>query len=72
MSAVCAIGEEVLLEGYALLGVSLLPAEDAVAARAAWESLPGEAQLVVLTPKARAALGKHLHGRDLLVVVLPS
>ncbi len=40
MSGIVAIGEELLLAGYALAGVDVLPAEDAAAARAAWEALP--------------------------------
>jgi vacuolar-type H+-ATPase subunit F/Vma7 len=72
VSAVVAIGEEALLAGYALVGVTVVAARDAAAARAAWETLPSDAQLVLLTAAARAALGSSVRERTVLCAVLPS
>jgi vacuolar-type H+-ATPase subunit F/Vma7 len=67
---VAVIGEEVLVRGFGLAGARVLPAEDPAAVRAAWQELPGEVVLVILTRPAAAALA----GRDRderLVAVLP-
>ena len=56
MSRICAIGEPERVRVFALAGVSVVPAEDGRAARAAWVALPPETALVILTPMAGAAL----------------
>jgi vacuolar-type H+-ATPase subunit F/Vma7 len=71
VSGIVAIGEERLLTGYALAGVAMLPAEDAANAREAWERLPADTAMVVLTPAAHAALADAVRERELLYVVLP-
>jgi vacuolar-type H+-ATPase subunit F/Vma7 len=60
MSRAVAIGEEALLEGWALAGVEIVPAGDARSVQEAWESLDPDVVLVVLTPSARTALGRKL------------
>jgi vacuolar-type H+-ATPase subunit F/Vma7 len=73
MSRVAAIGEGVLLAGYALAGVDVHAADDTDAARAAWDGLPEDVACVILTPAARAALARHLDERARVVwAVLPS
>ncbi len=71
MSAIVAIGEPALIEGYALAGVRVLAAEGADEVRRAWESLTRTTGLVILT----AAAGTHLGdepGREMpLTVVMP-
>ncbi len=56
MGLLVAIGEAVRVEGFALGGATVLVAEDPAAVRRAWESLPSDVAVVVLTPKAAAAL----------------
>jgi vacuolar-type H+-ATPase subunit F/Vma7 len=62
VSRVVAIGEERLLEGYALAGVEVLPAAGAAAAREAWRALPADVALVLLSPAAHEALAGELAG----------
>jgi hypothetical protein len=64
------IGEELLVRGFALAGVQVLPAEEPAAVRDAWLRLPGEVALVILTPAAAAALAGQDRGHR-LVAVLP-
>lgn len=53
---VVAIGEPVLLHGFALAGVIVVPAGNPAEARDAWSGLPADVALVLLTPTAAAAL----------------
>ncbi|WP_024285177.1 hypothetical protein [Cellulomonas sp. KRMCY2] len=70
---VAAVGERALLEGYPLAGVLLVAAETADAVRLAWSSLPSAVGVVVLTPRAAAALGEATTDpRSPMTVVLPS
>ncbi|MEV4129569.1 V-type ATP synthase subunit F [Nocardia sp. NPDC049707] len=71
MSAIVAIGEPALIEGYALAGVDLLPAEGADEVRRAWESLVRTTGLVILTAAAAAHLGDELAREMPLTVVMP-
>jgi vacuolar-type H+-ATPase subunit F/Vma7 len=56
MDNVAVIGEEARIQGYALAGATLYPAEDADAVRTAWGTLPAEVAVVILTAAADAAL----------------
>lgn len=56
MGAIAAIGEAQRVQGLALAGVLVLPAEDAEGARDRWAALPPEVALVILTAAADAAL----------------
>jgi len=60
MSRVAAIGEEQRVRGFALAGVSVMPAADETAARAAWEALDADVGLVILTPTAARGLRDEL------------
>jgi vacuolar-type H+-ATPase subunit F/Vma7 len=71
MSRVAAIGEQVLLAGYSLAGVEVHAADDADAARAAWDLLSDDVACVILTPAAHAALAERLDERtDVICAVL--
>ncbi len=70
MSA-AAIGEPGRITGYGLAGVALFPASEPAAVAAAWEALPPETALLILSRSARAALGSLLDERDLVWVEVP-
>jgi vacuolar-type H+-ATPase subunit F/Vma7 len=73
VGTVAVIGEQVLIQGFALAGAVVLPAENATAACAAWLQLPRNVLVVVLTPAAAAALGDlaHADGCPATVVMPP-
>jgi len=54
---IAALGEGALIEGFALAGVLLRPAEDPAAVRSAWRELPQDVVVVILTKTAALALG---------------
>ena len=56
LTAVAAIGERERVSGFALAGVLVAAAGDADSVRAAWDALPADVGLVILTQAARAAL----------------
>lgn len=65
-----AIGERALVEGYALAGVDVVVAEDPTAIRRAWQGLPADVAVVVLTRSADAVLKAPRDLGDRLVVVM--
>ena len=69
MGRVAAIGEAVRVQGLSLAGVLLLPGEGPAEVRASWKALPTDVEVVILTPRARAALGTRETGP--LMVVMP-
>ena len=71
MSRVAAIGRATELAGYALAGVEVVDARDEAAARSAWEQLPPDVALVLLTAEARRLLPDALVPRWRLWAVLP-
>lgn len=71
MSRAAVIGEAVRVQGYALAGAVVYPAEDADQARAAWRSLPPDTAVVVLTARAAAWLGEAQRRDGVLAVVMP-
>lgn len=72
MGQIAAVGERDRVEGFALAGVTVVPAEDPDAVRDAWRGLPGEVVLVIVTPAAADALGPELETSSLpLAVVMP-
>ncbi len=72
MSRIAALGERPRVEGFALAGVHVVPAEDAAAVRAAWHALDREVAALILTSAARAALDDLLAKRpELLWTVIP-
>lgn len=56
MSRVFVLGEEVRVAGFGLAGAAVVVAEGADAVRRAWQELPGDAEVVILTPAANRAL----------------
>ena len=67
------LGEAARVAGFALGGATVVRAEDPDAVRRAWEALPADAGVVVLTERAAAALGPAAAGHDgVLRVVMPA
>lgn len=54
---IAALGEAARIEGFALAGVLLRPAEDPAAVQSAWRELPQDVVVVILTNAAALALG---------------
>jgi vacuolar-type H+-ATPase subunit F/Vma7 len=54
---VAAIGSEADVAGLALAGVRVVPAATTAGTRQAWDELPAEVAVVLLTPQAAAELG---------------
>jgi vacuolar-type H+-ATPase subunit F/Vma7 len=72
VARVAVIGESSRVQGYALAGALVCPAEDEAEVRAAWRSLPAECEVVIVTARAAAWLGGDLITRpDSLPVVMP-
>jgi vacuolar-type H+-ATPase subunit F/Vma7 len=72
MSEVVALGEPARVDGLVLAGVRVVHAQDPSAVLAAWEDLPADVGLLVLTGDAAATLARRLPERPrLLWVVMP-
>ena len=72
MSTVVALGEARALDGFALVGVTVVHASTADEQRTAWRRLDGEVGLVILTRAALEAIGDELVDRsDVLAAVMP-
>jgi vacuolar-type H+-ATPase subunit F/Vma7 len=72
MARAAVIGELTRVQGFGLAGAVVLAADDAAAVRSAWDSLAGDVAVVVLTPRAAAALGDQLERQGWpLVAVMP-
>ncbi|HEX6872252.1 MAG TPA: V-type ATP synthase subunit F [Micromonosporaceae bacterium] len=56
MSTVAVIGAEAQIRGFALAGAVVLPADDPGQVRSAWQALPADVAVVLLTVSAAAAL----------------
>ncbi len=69
MARIAAIGERERVHGLRFAGVHVAPAEDPVAARAAWRTLPDDVGLVILTAAACAALALSDEDEPLWVVM---
>lgn len=70
--SVVALGEQALLAGFRLAGASVNPAETDDEVLRAWTALPSQAVVVILTPRAAAALGAVLADpHSPMTVVLP-
>lgn len=67
------LGESARIEGFALAGALLLPAEDPAAVRDSWRDLPADVVIVILTEAAALTLGPvALESTGPLTVVMPS
>ncbi len=71
MARVAVIGEAVRVQGFALAGALVLPAENQAQARAAWRALPFDVAVAVVTPRAAEAIGEALAASAVLTVVMP-
>jgi vacuolar-type H+-ATPase subunit F/Vma7 len=60
VARVATVGEDARIAGFALAGALIVPAETPDDVRAAWEALPPDVGLVVLTPAAATALASDL------------
>lgn len=73
MGLIVVIGDVATISGFALAGATVRSAEDPDDALRAWNDLPEETSVVLLTPEAAAAIGERPAPRDdVLRVVLPS
>lgn len=70
MGGIAVIGETTRVAALGLAGVLVVPAEDPEQVLAAWESLPDDVTLVLLTPAA-ARQPRPAAGRDVLTAVMP-
>ncbi|GAB2856358.1 V-type ATP synthase subunit F [Nocardioides pacificus] len=72
MGHIAVIGEGTAVAGYALVGAVVVAAEDDQAVQRAWEALPDDVDVVVLTERAAGALGPRRIARTApLTVVMP-
>ncbi|MCI0141696.1 V-type ATP synthase subunit F [Arthrobacter bambusae] len=70
--SIAAIGEQALLNGFRLAGVSVLACSNDAEILRAWRALPTNTAIVILTPASAHALGPLLaHPRSPMTVVLP-
>jgi vacuolar-type H+-ATPase subunit F/Vma7 len=77
MGSLVVIGNEARVGGFALGGAVVLAADQPDLVVQAWESLPEDTSVVVLTPEAATALsgapaGAVVPRDDVLCVVMPS
>ena len=72
MGTVAVLGEPERVQGYALAGAIVVPAEGPDAVRRAWHRLNEETVLVVLTRSAAESLIEEVRDTALLTVVMPA
>jgi vacuolar-type H+-ATPase subunit F/Vma7 len=71
MATAAIIGEALAVEGYALAGAAVYPAESQDQAAAAWRALPPGTALVIMTASAAGWLNDRLAQRpEILTAVL--
>ena len=71
MATAVAIGGSGSLDGFALVGVTVVRTTSDEDVLAAWQALDDDVALVVLSPEAALALGDRLDHEDRLTVVTP-
>jgi vacuolar-type H+-ATPase subunit F/Vma7 len=72
MARVAVIGETLRVQGYALAGAAVCAADDEDDVLRAWQALPDDVAVVVLTARATGWLGDEIARRpDVLPVVMP-
>ncbi len=73
MSRVAAIGRPSEVAGFGLAGALVLPARTRAEVRAAWDGLPDDVAVVVLTAESSADLDERpRRPREPLTVVMPA
>jgi vacuolar-type H+-ATPase subunit F/Vma7 len=71
MARAAVIGEALSVEGFGLAGAIVYPADSEADALSAWDSLPADAALLIVTTSAARWLSARLAQRpDLLTAVL--
>jgi len=71
MATAAVIGEPLAVEGWALAGVLVYPADSHGEAAAAWAALPSDTALVIMTASAAGWLDAELASRpDIITTVL--
>ena len=73
MGRIVVLGEAAAVDGFALAGATVISAADPEAVGRAWETLPADAAVVVLTASASAVLGAPARARrpGLLTISMP-
>ena len=73
MARIAVIGEPTRVGGFALAGAVVCPAETAEQSQQAWQALPVDVAVVVMTASAADAIGadRHRPGAPLTVVAPP-
>jgi hypothetical protein len=69
--SIAAIGPRDLVDGYGLAGALRYPATDPEGILAAWQALPADAELLLLSRLAAAVLAPHLDRRPIVWVEVP-
>ena len=71
MDRVVALGKFADIQGFALGGAVVMPAEDDDTVRAVWDELGDDVAVVIVTARAAAALGPERNSslRHLMVVI---
>jgi vacuolar-type H+-ATPase subunit F/Vma7 len=72
MARAAVIGETLRVQGYGLAGAVVCAADDEASVLSAWQALPADVVVVLLTARAAGWLGDELTQRSgLLPVVMP-
>lgn len=72
MARVAAIGSAIAVQGFALAGAVVRVIDDRTSALSAWQDLPDDVAVVVLSAETAAALPTEVLDQDRpLIVVLP-
>lgn len=73
MNRIVVLGEPSRVDGFRLVGATVVPAREAEGFRRAWTVLPADTRLLIITPAAEAAIGDRLSERPGLTwVVMPA
>jgi vacuolar-type H+-ATPase subunit F/Vma7 len=72
MSRIGALGETARVQGFAVAGALVFPADEQHDVSSAWDTLPADLGVLILTPAAARLLDARLDERpNLLAVVMP-
>jgi vacuolar-type H+-ATPase subunit F/Vma7 len=72
MARAAVIGADLRIQGYALAGAALYPVDGQAGARHAWQELPADIAVVIVTAEVARWLGDDLSSRaGVLPVVMP-